>query len=110
MIFLKPTRGYAQRTSRPLEMPRFHKIESNYPKGTLRTLEKLVLGHEERAGQLLLWFGEPGTGKAHALRSLLREWKRRFSLHYISDTERFLPTVTACFRCLSSTTKIRRSS
>lgn len=82
-------RGHAKRTSRLLEVPRFQEIAGNYPSETLGSLEKLVMGHEQRAGQIMLWFGEPGSGKTYALRSLLREWKGRFSPHYISDAERF---------------------
>lgn len=82
-------RGHPKRTSRLLEVPRFQEIAGNYPSGTLGSLESLLAGHEQRAGQLMLWFGEPGSGKTYALRSLLREWKGRFSLHYISDADRF---------------------
>lgn len=40
-------------------------------------------------GQLLLWHGEPGTGKTTALRALAREWRGWCDLHYIVDPEVF---------------------
>jgi hypothetical protein len=41
-------------------------------------------------GQLLLWTGEPGTGKTTAVRALAWEWRQWCQLHYITDPELFL--------------------
>ena len=82
--------GVAKRTRRVLRVPRWGEISENYPLKTRQALDHLIAqGVERGAGQLLLWFGDPGSGKTYAIRSLLREWKDRFSLHYISDPERF---------------------
>jgi hypothetical protein len=43
----------------------------------------------EDAGRLILWHGEPGTGKTHALRALAWEWRKWCSFHYITDPEVF---------------------
>ncbi len=40
-------------------------------------------------GKLLLWHGEPGTGKTTAIRSLIREWRGWCDPQYVSDPERF---------------------
>ncbi|MDQ2761287.1 MAG: AAA family ATPase [Actinomycetota bacterium] len=38
-------------------------------------------------GKLLLWHGEPGTGKSYALRTLAWEWRRWCDFHYVIDPE-----------------------
>ena len=40
-------------------------------------------------GRLILWHGEPGTGKTYALRALGWEWRSWCDLHYITDPETF---------------------
>jgi ATP-dependent 26S proteasome regulatory subunit len=37
------------------------------------------------SGQLILWHGQPGTGKTFALRALVREWKRWVNPIYVLD-------------------------
>jgi hypothetical protein len=41
-------------------------------------------------GRLILWRGEPGTGKSHALRALVRAWTPWCSAHFIMDPEELL--------------------
>jgi hypothetical protein len=82
--------GFARRVRRLLIVPSWKEIASNYPSATRHRLKTLMReGHDLEAGQLILWFGEPGCGKTYALRSLLSEWKDRFSFHFISDTDHF---------------------
>ena len=40
-------------------------------------------------GQLMLWTGEPGTGKTWALRALAWEWREWSSFHYVVDPDKF---------------------
>ena len=83
-------RGFAARLKRLLVVPTWDEIAGNYPVSTRELLGSLIRdGVEPSSGQLLLWFGEPGSGKTYALRALLREWRDKFSLHYISDTDSF---------------------
>lgn len=83
-------RGFARSLKRLLSVPRWDDIVGNYPSETRGPLDRLIRdGLQPSAGQLVIWFGEPGCGKTYALRALLREWRERFSLHYISDTESF---------------------
>lgn len=76
--------------TRNLDMPLWADIGANYPSSTRGSLEELV---KETArgqhGQLILWHGEPGTGKTYALRALLREWRKWCTAHYVIDTNAF---------------------
>jgi hypothetical protein len=38
-------------------------------------------------GSLILWRGEPGTGKSHALRALARAWADWCTTHFVMDPE-----------------------
>jgi hypothetical protein len=40
-------------------------------------------------GRLLLWYGDPGTGKTTALRSLAHEWTAWADVHFVLDPEAF---------------------
>jgi ATPase family associated with various cellular activities (AAA) len=38
---------------------------------------------------LILWYGEPGTGKTYGLRALAWQWREWCSFHYVTDPETF---------------------
>ena len=42
-----------------------------------------------QGGRLLLWYGEPGTGKTTAIRSLGQEWRTWADIHFVLDPEAF---------------------
>lgn len=77
-----------RRVVRVIDVPTWHEIAANYPIDIAQELERSVGFKPSSAGQLLLWRGEPGTGKTWALRALIREWEwARF--HYITDPDSF---------------------
>lgn len=63
-------------------------IAANYA-GGVRDELATIMGdfRPSHGGQLVLWQGEPGTGKTHALRALAWEWRQWAELHYIVDPE-----------------------
>jgi hypothetical protein len=76
---------------RQLDVPSWQEIRLNYSTRTRRVLESMMLGFSPGAsGQLLLWTGEPGTGKTTAVRALAWESRAWCRLHYITDPEVFL--------------------
>ena len=75
---------------RAISAPPWKRVAGNYPDAVRRAVEPLTLAREPGAGALLLWHGPPGTGKTHALRALVRSWRRWCSAHYVTDPERFL--------------------
>lgn len=75
---------------RQLTAPDWHQVRLNYPQRTRGELERLVkLKPSLEAGRLILWHGEPGTGKTWALRSLAYEWRRWCQTSVVVDPENF---------------------
>jgi hypothetical protein len=72
---------------REIEAPSFEAIAPNYARSVREALEGLLLVRGPERGRLILWRGEPGTGKSHALRALLHAWAPWCSAHFIMDPE-----------------------
>lgn len=76
---------------RYIEVPTWEEIRQNYPEITAEQLHILMQCQQPQfRGQLILWYGLPGTGKTFALRSLIRSWKSWCVAHYITDPDVFL--------------------
>ena len=75
---------------RPIAVPAWEEIGSNYSTGTRDQLAALMSDFQPaRGGQLVLWHGEAGTGKTFALRALAWEWREWCQIHYIVDPDSF---------------------
>ena len=75
---------------RPIAVPAWDEIESNYAARTRDQIAALMGDFEPaRGGQLVLWHGEAGTGKTFALRALAWEWREWCQIHYIVDPDSF---------------------
>lgn len=80
----------AGHSDRDLEMPEWQAIAHNYPAEVARGVEALVRTVKPAArGRLILWHGEPGTGKTTALRALIRAWEPWCATQYVVDPEAF---------------------
>ena len=78
----------AARRVRELEVPTWSDIEANYAERVRSRLRTLMTSYRPSAsGQLLLWHGEPGTGKTYAIRALSWEWRDWCEIHYVTDPE-----------------------
>jgi hypothetical protein len=84
-------RNGGRRAGRQIDVPTWAEIADNYPAVVRPRLGGLMSETFEPGvgGRLILWHGEPGTGKTHALRSLAWEWRSWCDLHYITDPETF---------------------
>lgn len=81
----------AASVQRMMQAPEWPEIRDNYPGPTQGALDGLMKGlQSESRGQLILWHGEPGTGKTWSLRALARAWKDWCWFEYITDPEEFL--------------------
>lgn len=70
---------------REITAPAFDDIAGNYGRSVRAALERLVALRAPERGRLVLWRGEPGTGKSHALRALARAWAPWCSAHFVMD-------------------------
>ena len=86
--------SYANEASRSISVPSWWEIRDNYPAAVRERLERLVDSAFRPAsgGQLVLWHGDPGTGKTYALRALAWAWRRWCDLHYVTDPDAFFGT------------------
>ncbi|MFN2468651.1 MAG: AAA family ATPase [Gaiellaceae bacterium] len=76
---------------RRIAVPDWDEIAGNYARPVRVQLERLCAPtfRPDAAGQLVLWHGEPGTGKTHALRALAWAWRGWCEVHYVTDPEAF---------------------
>ena len=76
--------------TRQLLVPSWGEVRGNYPDKVSRQLRALMEdGFQPEGGQLVLWQGEPGTGKTWALRALMWEWREWADFHYVIDPDKF---------------------
>lgn len=89
--------GPGPAASRRIGVPAWADIAVNYPSAARRALDELVAtrADDATAGRLLLWHGEPGTGKTHAVRALGWEWRDWCDLYYVTDPETFFGSESA---------------
>lgn len=76
---------------RDLDAPTWTSIAPNYTAKTADGVSRLMdpSFRPGVGGQLVLWQGDPGTGKTTALRALAREWRDWCDMHYVVDPEHF---------------------
>ena len=78
--------------ARMLPSPPWTDMKENYVGPTRRQLADLCRWDRQppSGGRLLLWHGDPGTGKTNAIRSLLSEWRSWAEFQFVTDPEAFL--------------------
>lgn len=91
MTFWMLTPQGPQSFNRRITAPHWEAIADNYARGTKEHLAP-IMDKEWRpstGGQLILWHGEPGTGKTYAIRALAQQWKDWCDVSYVVDPEEF---------------------
>jgi hypothetical protein len=88
--FWNAGRGTTSSLTRLLKVPAWDEVAHNYSAPVAQQLSTLMEADEpSRGGQLVLWHGEPGTGKTHALKALSHAWQDWCSFEYVTDPEYF---------------------
>lgn len=65
-------------------------IANNYTDSTRSGIEDLIMVRPPiEGGRLIMWHGEPGTGKSSAIRSLIHTWLPWCNASYVVDPEQF---------------------
>jgi hypothetical protein len=80
--------GYPASVVRSLEPQPWADVRRNYPGRVAEQLDRLMAMTRPDGGRLIMWHGEPGTGKSRAATTLMREWSAWCDPHVIVDTER----------------------
>jgi hypothetical protein len=80
------------RAFRRLDVQPWTTLEGNYAASTRASLEPLMAPDYRpgASGQLLVWYGAPGTGKSFALGALAHAWREWARPHYVADPEALL--------------------
>jgi hypothetical protein len=81
---------YPKAMMRKLDTPSWAGLKDNYDTGVVEGMERLFALRDCPKERMILWHGEPGTGKTHALRALLREWQPWCDAAFMTDPERFV--------------------
>ncbi len=75
---------------RRLEMPSWQDVAPNYGSAVAAGMQRLFAINACPQERMILWHGAPGTGKTHALRALIHEWRSWCDAVFITDPERFV--------------------
>jgi hypothetical protein len=88
-FWIRRAGGAASLLGRRISVPRWDAVKANYPVPTSEPLDRMMHWHQpEGSGHLLLFHGQPGTGKTWAIRALASEWRSWCRFEYVTDPER----------------------
>ena len=78
-------------TTRETSVPSWEEVKGNYTASVRAVLDPWMAPdfRPSSAGRLVLWRGEPGTGKTWALRAMMNQWREWATFHYVTDPEQF---------------------
>lgn len=80
-----------ERNTQFLRCPTWAELQENYPWTCRNELGRTIQMNKPWAdGRLMIWHGQPGTGKTFAIRSLLMAWRERFNFVIVTDPEKML--------------------
>ena len=82
--------GGGKRSGRTVPTRPWSEIERNYPRTVRSQLGALMNRREVGPGEgrLILFHGEPGTGKTTAIRALIHQWSSWCEAHLVTDPDR----------------------
>jgi Domain of unknown function (DUF5925) len=89
IMFWHQSQDGVEATIRCIELVHWADLAPNYAEEPRTRLSSLMEGFKpaKNDGRLLLWHGEPGTGKTFAIRSLAWAWRDWCRFEYVIDPE-----------------------
>ncbi len=81
-----------RRSKSSIVCPSWKSISDNYVEETRENVQEIIrhISRDQHTGRLILWYGQPGTGKTWAIRSLIRELDGKYVPVVITDSDAFL--------------------
>ncbi|UJA20938.1 AAA family ATPase [Thermoleophilia bacterium SCSIO 60948] len=81
-----------RRRDREIPVRQWGEVSANYVGSARTELDRLMALTPENVGpgRVIVWHGDPGTGKTHALRALAHSWKAWCDTHVVLDPETLL--------------------
>jgi hypothetical protein len=87
--------GNAHAYDRWLAVSPLEEVLGNYSERSVIALRHLCEDFKPTDSGLILWHGEPGTGKSRAVEVVADAWRNWCDVHFITDPERFLSSGSA---------------
>lgn len=102
--------GIAEDLGGMITVPPWQTVRGNYVGSAAEQLDSMMGWQRPPAGgRLMLWHGEPGTGKTSALRALAGCWRDWADFQFITDPERFLTSPAYLMSAVAPEQRERRS-
>lgn len=92
-----------ERNNQFIRCPDWSEIRGNYARSCQEELDRsMEMKKPWDEGRLMIWHGEPGTGKTFAIRSLLMAWRDRFNFVIVTDPEKLLASPSYYYEVASA--------
>lgn len=91
------------RNTQFMRCPKWDEIKNNYPAECQSELSRTMkMKQPWKDGRLMIWHGDPGSGKTFAIRSLLMAWRDQFNFVIVADPEKLMASPSYYYEVASA--------